>query len=320
MRLGRRDFLRSGQLAVASVVVSNAGRVSTPLAAAASAEQAPATAKTGPIIDFRIRPPFKGFLKLANYSSGKYPSIDEFMQDFDRSGVDVAIVMGRQTPNSTRYRGSWGTPYGSVPNEDVAELVKSRPGRLLGFGGINGETGAEALREVDRCKAFGFKGIALDNGWCDPPLTDDDKRLFPIYEKCEADGLIVAISSSIAIGPDMDYSKPIHIQRVGDRFRKLKIIVPHGSWPWVTLSCATALRNPNIHIIPDYYISMPNSGEYVDWANTRLTRQVLFASSYPGGGTLSQAVDRYRKLPFASDEIRRRVMGQNAAELLGLKL
>jgi len=31
-------------------------------------------------------------------------------------------------------------------------------------------------------------------------LYDDDQRLFPLYEKCEREGLIVSITSSIFVG------------------------------------------------------------------------------------------------------------------------
>ena len=278
----------------------------------------PARSKKERIIDFRIRPPFKGFLKTANYRNLTPPSIATFMEEIEVAGIDVAVVIGRQTPSSMRYRGSWGLPYGSVPNDDIAELVGLYPNQLVGFAGIDGSTGDAALREIERCRELGFKGIALDNGWCDPPLYDDDERLLPIYEKCETDRLIVAITSSVAIGPDMDYSKPVHIQRIGNRFRELRIVVPHACWPWVELACTAAFRIPNLYLIPDYYIGMPGAELYVRWANGRLSEQILFASSHPGGGGPRKALERYRNLPFASDEIRRRVLGENAAGLLGL--
>ena len=190
--MNRREFLTAGGLGVV-------GSGET-----AASQESPAADKER-IIDFRIRPPFKGFLQTANYRNATPPSIEAFMQEVEEAGIDLAVVIGRQTPPSMRYRGSWGLPYGSVPNDDIAELVERYPGRLVGFAGIDGSTGDAALREIERCRALGFKGIALDNGWCDPPLYDDDEALVPIYEKCEKDGLIVAITSSVAIGPDMDY-------------------------------------------------------------------------------------------------------------------
>jgi len=94
-------------------------------------------------------------------------------------------------------------------------------------------------------------------------------------------------------------------------------VVPHAAWPWVELACTAAFRNPNLHLIPDYYIGMPGSELYVRWA-TRLPKQFLFASSYPGGGGLKSAVERYQRLPWETEEVRRQVLGGNAAELLGV--
>ncbi len=310
----RRDFLKQGGAALAG---SGLGAGAANAAAQGAGDSAGYKRSGQLVVDFRIRPPFKGFLTTANYKGADPPSIEAFMREMDQAGIDRAVILGRQTPPSMRYRGSWGLPYGSVPNDDIAELVERYPDRLLAFAGIDGATGDAALLEIERCRKLGFSGIALDNGWGDPPLNDDDPSLFPIYEKCQADKLVVALTNSIAVGPDMDYCKPIHVQRLGNRFRELKIVVPHAFWPWVSLACAAALRNPNLFLIPDYYIGMPGATEYVDWANGRLSKQILFASSYPGSG-LVEAIETYAKLGFASDDIRGQVMGANAAGLLGL--
>lgn len=310
----RRDFLKDSGLALAATTLT-AGSAR----AAALQEGGSGSAPSGKtrVIDFRVRPPWKGYLNTINYQNNPSPpSMEDFMADMDAAGIDVAVVLGRQTPPSMAYRGSWGVPYGSVPNDDLAELVAKYPGRFVAFAGIDGATGAAALAEIERCRQMGFKGVALDNGWGDPPLHDDDASLFPIYEKCQDDGLIVSITSSIAVGPDMDYSKPVHIQRLGVRFRDLKMVVPHACWPWVSLACAAALRNPNLYLMPDYYINMPGANEYVDWANARIGQQMLFASSYPGAG-LVDAVNNYASLGFTS-EVHEKVIGGNAARLLGI--
>jgi len=62
---------------------------------------------------------------------------------------------------------------------------------------------------------------------------------------------------------------------------------------------------------------MPGANEYVKAANYYLGHRLLFASSYPVR-PLGQSVEQFRALPFASDEIRSRCLGGNAARLLGL--
>jgi predicted TIM-barrel fold metal-dependent hydrolase len=284
------------------------------------------------IVDFRVRPPFKAFrdlhlyrprdphpdpvtvsglrLNMPAYRSFEEKSIDAFMEEMDEAGIDVGVVMGRQSP----------PPYGSIPNDEVAELVATYPGRFVGFGAVDAGTGDSALREIERCRGLGLKGIALDNGWSDPPLYDDDERIFPLYELCQREGLIVSLTSSIFVGPDMTYCMPVHIQRVAQRFKRLTIVVPHAGWPWTTEMCGVAFQNPNVYLIPDFYGHIPNTPgaeQYVRSANYFLSYRLLFGSSYPVR-PLGQSVEQFKALPFDSEDIRRRGLGLNAARLLGL--
>jgi uncharacterized protein len=272
------------------------------------------------IIDFRVRPPYKSFLKswifrerpknpdpatisplyigLPPYRSFEERSMTAFIEEMDEAGIDKAVIMGRQSaPN-----------YGSVPNVEVAELLQQYADRFLGFGGVMGTDVATALAEVDRIVDWGFKGVAMDNGWADPPLYDDDQKLFPIYEKCDK------------LGPDLTYSMPVHIQRVAMAFPNLKIAVPHGSWPWTTEICAVAFQCRNVHLVPDFYFHIPNTPgaeQYLRAANYYLQHRLLYASSYPVR-PLKQSVEQFKALAFEKDETRQLCLGANAARILGL--
>lgn len=284
------------------------------------------------IIDFRVRPPIGSFLTSAlynardpnpdpvtaralqmdmpHYRSFAEKSFDAFLEEMDEAGIDLAVIMGRQSPPQ----------YGSIPNEEIVAILKAHPKRFLAFGGVDGSTGEAALAEIERIKGWGFRGVALDNGWCDPPLYDDDPKLDPVYARCAELGLIVSITSSIYVGPDLSYSDPKHIQRVARRFPKLKIVVPHAAWPHTTLMCAVAMQCTNVYPVPDFYghiPNMPGAEEYVRAANYYLGHRLIYASSYPVR-PLGQSLEQFRALPFASEEIRRRCLGENAKRLLGL--
>lgn len=284
------------------------------------------------IIDFRVRPPFKEFLGSFLYRprdfnppsatmsglqigrrrcrSFEERSMDAFMQEMDDAGIDMGVAMGRQSP----------APYGAIPNEDVVELVRSYPGRFIGFGGVDGSRGKAAVDEVSRIADMGLKGVAMDNGYCNPPLYDDDDSLNMVYEAIEKNELILSITSSIFVGPDLSYSDPTHIQRVARRFPKLQIVVPHAAWPWTTLMCGVAFQCPNVHLVLDFYghiPNMPGADEYVKSANYFLGHRTLYASSYPVW-PLRQSVEQFSALPFDSVEIRQRCLGGNAARILNL--
>lgn len=284
------------------------------------------------IIDFRVRPPFKSFAKLRifggrpenpdpvsssplfqniePYRSYDDKSMDAFMEELDEAGIDVGVVMGRHAPE----------PHGMVPNDEIAELVEMFPGRFIGFGGIDGSDVQRALAEIERCAKLGFKGVAFDNGWNDPALRDDDERLFPLYQRCAELGLVASITSSVFVGPDVSYSMPMHIQRVSLKFPTLTIVVPHAGFPWAAVMCGIAFQRPNVYLIPDIYLNVPDlpgADDYFRAANGFLSYRFLYASSYPVR-PMGQSLRSFKSLPFSNDDALQRCLGGNAARLLGL--
>ncbi len=280
------------------------------------------------IIDFRVRPPFRSFLDgwlyrprqesdprlMPPWLVGAEPSrsfaqrsMPAFIEELDEAGIDKAVIMGRKAP----------PPFGCVPNSDVATLVKSYPGRFVGFGALGGGM-KSAASEIDEVIDLGLVGVAMDNGYWQ--VHDDDESNFPAYERLEREGLILSLTNSIVIGPDLSYCSPLHIERVALRFPALRIVVPHAAWPWTTQMCGVAFKCRNVHLVPDIYMHLPGipgSDDYLRAANSFLSYRMIYASSYPIR-PIGQSLRQFQDLAFDSDEIRSRCTGGNAASLLGL--
>lgn len=268
------------------------------------------------IIDFRIRPPYKSFLTLSmyrpspppkdsrhvspfTYNCGPVPSAEERSMDLlvaemDDAGIDKAVVMGRQA----------GPDYGFVSNDDVAEIAELYPGRFYLFGGVSLNDVPAAVEEVERVIGeLGFKGIAVDGGWSDPPVYIDDERFYPIYEKCQEMGAILSLSMSIFLGPDLSYVEPIRLQHIAADFPDLLIVVPHAGWPYVMEFLGIAFMYRNVWLAPDFYVyipGMPGATQYVEAANFYMADRFLFSSSYPER-PLAQTVEEFKRLPFEPD-------------------
>ena len=280
-------------------------------------------------IDFRVRPPFKSFtgthmfnrrdpnpdmvtinglmINMPYYRSFEELSMDAFLEEMDEARIDMGVVAGRQAP----------PPYGGATNEDVAELVSLYPDRFVGFGSLDMKAGNFAA-QVDEIHAMGMKGICLDSPWWG--FYDDDPALFPLYERAQEHGLIVMITSSIFLGEDLTYSDPVHIQRVAKAFPNLTIVISHGCWPWSAQSAAVAFAHPNVYLMPDFYWNIPNTpgaDEWVKAANYYLSYRILHGSAYPVR-PLEDSINGLLKLGFESPEIAERILGGNAARLLGL--
>jgi len=123
-------------------------------------------------IDFRVRPPYESFVPSFYRFQGPLPpaapgeprmpaimrqvfrdplpsrdekSFDLFLKDMDEARVAIAVVTGRQDP-ATLPAGA--APEDGVANHDVAELVRSRPDRFVGIGGVDTSNPERALETI----------------------------------------------------------------------------------------------------------------------------------------------------------------------------
>ncbi|MFQ8890297.1 MAG: amidohydrolase family protein [Bilophila wadsworthia] len=168
----------------------------------------------------------------------------------------------------------------------------------------------------ERVAAMGFRGVGIDAGWLRRPLYHDDPVFDPIYAKCQELGMIVSLTSSFMLGPDLSYSEPCAIQRVAMKYPNMKIVVPHGCWPHVHTALAVAIRCPNVYLMPLLHYSLINtSDEYIKAVNT--TSPASFRQLLPGA-RLSQCLRGWKSRGF-TDEALQNTLYDNAARLLGEK-
>jgi predicted TIM-barrel fold metal-dependent hydrolase len=278
------------------------------------------------IIDFRLRPPLKGFLDLIMYAnaerrdaatrrhgmepaqSAQKQSMELLLKEMDDAGVTLGVVMGR-----------FSGVYGSVTNQDVAEIVKAYPERFVGVGSIDPSDRRRALRQMDEALSLGLKGINLEPGAYPTPLYADDRRLYPIYAYCEDRGIPVVIMAGGSAGPDITYTNPAHVDHVCGDFPGLRVAVTHGGWPWVQEILHVAYRHPNLYVSPDQYLcNMPGADDYLTALNGFLSERFLYGSSYPFIGAKAYA-DWFRNLPIRP-EVMDDVLYRNAARFLDLKV
>jgi predicted TIM-barrel fold metal-dependent hydrolase len=281
------------------------------------------------VVDFRVQPPYKSFRRLHFYRprpavedpvSGNpfafarpedpsFDSLDRFHEEMDEHGIGHAVVVGQ------RADPQWGR----VENEDIAELVADHPGRYSGVAGID-PTDPDAEEQVVRAlDELGLAGIHLVPGWSDPALRDDDPALLRLYERCAERGALVMVTSSHFIGPDLEHSRPVFLQRAAMQFPELTFVVGHASWPWTLQAVAVAMRCTNVYLMPEFYLylsGMPGASHYLDALNTFLRHRVLYSSCAPSrsvGHALSLAraldIDEASVEPF---------FGGSARRLLGL--
>ena len=243
------------------------------------------------IIDCRLRPPARGFLNLSLFRdtertkrmsrcfgmpqapSTAQRSTELLLKEMDSAGITMGVVPGRRA-----------YPFlGGVSNEDIVAIMNDYPGRFLGVAGIDPTNRQEALDEIDKYVKNGpLVGVGMEPGLLPTPMYPNDRRIYPIYEKLEADGIPLLLMAGGGNGPDLSYGFPAILDQIAADFPRLTIINTHGGYPYVTEVLFVAYKRQNIYICPDMYLNnTPFRDRYIQAANCMLSEQFIFGTSYP---------------------------------------
>ncbi len=274
------------------------------------------------VIDFRLRPPFGGYLGLEMYAdlnatlnrprkvglepsaSVQQRSMDLLLQEMEEAGIVMGVAGARV-----------GTQ-GSMSNDESARLAREYPGKFVAFGAIDPSDRRSALKEVDRViQELGFPGIVMDPGMQPWPMYLDDRRLYPIYQRCAELDVLVMLMAGGNAGPDVSYTFPQAIDHVTYDFPEVKFLAGHCGWPWTTQICGIALRRENLYFVLDsYMVNVPGVQDYVTAANYYMQDRAMFGSSYPYL-PIKPTLDIFTSLPF-KPEVLPKLLYDNAARLL----
>lgn len=219
------------------------------------------------------------------------------------------------------------TSTGDLPdtNDYVAELVNAHPEQFIGFATVDPWKDRWAVNELERAVTqLGLKGLKLHP--IHQAFFPDDKRFYPLYEKCVELGVPVLFHSGFAAaglgmpgggGMKLKYAAPIpHFDDVAADFPGLTIIMAHPAWPWVEEQIAVALHKPNVYIDLSGWAPRYIPQQLINETNTRLQDKILFGSDFP-----YLPPDRwlagFDQLDIR-DEVRPKVLLENAKRALGL--
>jgi predicted TIM-barrel fold metal-dependent hydrolase len=279
------------------------------------------------IIDVRFRPPLGTFLNMTMYkdkarSLGMIKAMGMEMSPSVRQDSMELLIEEMQSLGKYRCclsgsKRGCDLAWGWIENDEVYEMVKQYPQWFSGIGAIDSTDTIKALEDVERCiHQFGFKAIVIEPGTHKEAMYSDDNRLYPIYEKCVELGVPVFLLAGGNAGPDMSYSDPIHVEHVAIDMPKLKIVVLHGGWPWVTQILHIAFRRPNLYLSADMYITLPGGSPYVEAINGYLSDRFLYGTSYPLGPVVGY-FEKFMSLGIREEHIDN-VLYRNAEKLLAL--
>lgn len=232
--------------------------------------------------------------------------------------ADVAVVFGLKASAT-----GW-----NISNESVAAHVSRAPRRLLFFTSVDPLDPAFMEELIHGHRDLGAVGVKL------APLYQNvhpcDPRYYEIYSYCEKQGLPILFhtGTSFVSGTLLEYSRPVHFDRIAVDFPRLRMVMAHLGHPWEGEAIAVIRRHP--YVFADlsalyyrpwqFYNSMRLLTEY------GVGEKVLFGSDFPFT-TTGSSLEGVRNinhvlgqsgLPPVPPELLEGIIHRDSLQLLGL--
>jgi predicted TIM-barrel fold metal-dependent hydrolase len=234
-------------------------------------------------------------------------SPEALLRFMDQQGIDYVVALAEMNTMVT----------GVSTNDRVAAFCRGNE-RLIPFANINPYVTFNQATELERCVGeLGIKGLKLYPTY--QHFYPNDNKLFPLYERAQALNIPVMIhtGSSVFPGSLMKYGDPLFLDEIAVFFPALKIIQSHaGRGFWYDRAFFLANLHENVYMditglppqnLLKYFPDLERNAD-----------KIIFGSDWPGIIDIRKNVHAILDLPISKDT-KERILGKNAARLLGLK-
>ena len=242
-----------------------------------------------------------------------FQSLDDLLKQMDAGGIDMSLVQAAR----------W---------DMLQEIVDMKTPRLVGiqFANPHIDEWENARRFETAVKKYGCRGIKLSLPY--QHYYPTDSRLAGIYRK--AIELDVPVIFHTGWTPretaDLEYGRPVHLDKLGIMFPDLKVNIAHAGIPWWEEALVIVSKHPNFYCDFSSWCTLPP--RYLVYAldlarHLSGLERVMFGTEQnlcvPGEGvqqflSINSIVDNYHVRSFDMKEIHA-VLGENAVKFFGLR-
>jgi uncharacterized protein len=203
---------------------------------------------------------------------------------------------------------------GVMPFERAEEINKLHP-ELVPIANLNPDFHKNLMASFDAQLALGARAVKIHpiHGF----FYANDERLYPIYERCSREGLVVMFHAGTSLFPGckMRFADPYTFDDVISDFPDLRVVLCHGGRGfWYHIAEFLAKRFENVYIdvsglpptkLLEYFPSMIQN-----------SRKFLFGSDFPGVPGIRKNYRAIGEL-IRNEEAFQNITFRNAYELFG---
>ncbi len=238
--------------------------------------------------------------KKAHISASHNGTVHSLLRSMDMAGIQRSVVASIATkPSQFESVLSWS--------------VSIRSKRIIPFPSVHPED-PDILGHIEVIAGVNMKGIKLHPYY--QKFVLDEDRMIPVYKKIEECGLILLCHTGFDMGFPRDRTcDPVKIRRVLDRVPDLKLVTTHfGAWEdWNEVE--RHLLGSRVYMDVSYSIGRLGRERTLRFIDSHPREYILFGTDSPWDEQ-KRAVEVMCGLGL-DDDVLRRIMGENAAELLG---
>lgn len=141
--------------------------------------------------------------------------------------------------------------YEVLSNEQISKAIEKYPGKFKGFASVNPNNEKESVKELEiAINGLGLHGLKLNPNDYGGFYLNDQKKLYPLYEKCCELNIPLSVHTGITPGSifRMKHNNPILVDDIAVDFPELTIIVEHMGHPWNDLCYNMVGRHKNMYV------------------------------------------------------------------------
>ena len=276
--------------------------------------------------------------------------IEVRLEHMDRMGIDIQAVS--PSPNQTYY---WtdpgmGAELARAVNERLAEIVAGRPDRFVALGSVPLQDAGLAVAELEYAvKKLGLRGVEINPNVNGMELTDARLGLEKFFARAASLGVVVFMHPvgfthgerlmdhyfNNVIGNPLETTvaaSHLIFDGVMERHPKLRVVLPHAggylAHYWARMDYAHKARpdcrvvikkKPSAYLERFYFDSICFDPGMLKQLIERFgAGHVLLGTDYPYDMGVEDPVGFIGKVRGLSAAKRDRIMGGNAARLLGI--